>query len=99
MPTLDAGNWITIALAAIGGLAAFVALRVTVAGMSRQIDAHGEELRETTKKLEQFRLHVSEFYVRHNDLEKVEKRLVDRINDVRDTILVALKGERQGGQQ
>jgi hypothetical protein len=102
MPPIDAGNLITLALAAIGGLVAFVTMRTNVAGMVRQIGAHEEELRETKEKLEQFRLHVSEAYVRHNDLEKVEKRLVERINDVKDTILAALKSDRPsppGGQQ
>jgi uncharacterized membrane-anchored protein YhcB (DUF1043 family) len=102
MPSIDAGNLITLALALIGGLISVVTMRVTISGLSKRVDDQDGDLRSLKDKFDAYRLHVADNYVRHNDLEKVERTLIDRIDNVRDTILAALAGSRsgpRGGQQ
>jgi hypothetical protein len=102
MPSLDAGNLITLALALIGGLGTIIANQVRTAGLAKRVEDQDSDLRSLKDKFDAYRLHVADNYVRHNDLEKVERTLIDRIDNVRDTILAALAGSRsgpRGGQQ
>ena len=81
--TITLGNVLTIIALAVAGLAAFFFQRSRIDVLQQRLNsmelAHAETFgiaRKTRDELVAFRLHVTEAYVQHPSMEKVEARLL-----------------------
>jgi hypothetical protein len=91
--TFTIGNLITIVTIAAGALGAFFfqraridAMQVTIAAMELRITETFSVARKARDDLMAFRLHVTESYVQHPSMEKVETRLLGAIQMLTDEI-------------